>query len=63
MIQSQPTPFGTVHLTSTGDAGKESHLKSAMTRHAKSHGWLQLSRRSHIIGDQVTVFGIYQKGH
>lgn len=61
MIKSQATPFGTVHVTSTGPAAKEPQIKARLTRNAKALGLIPLSRRSHVIGDEVTVFSIYRR--
>ncbi len=61
MIAFQATPFGTVHVTATGPASKESQLKGKVTREAKTRGLIPVSRRAHTIGDTVTVFTIYRK--
>lgn len=61
MIKSQPTPFGSIHVTSTGPADKESVLKARLTRNAKALGLRQITRRSHVIGNEVTVFAIYRR--
>ena len=61
-ITFQATPFRTVHSTATGPAAGEAQLKSQQTRHAKARGLGKaISRRSHVIGSEVTVFTIYQK--
>lgn len=63
-ITFAPTPFRTVHVTTTG-LGPESiasHLKRISTTSARRHGLgKRISRRSHVIGDTVTVFDIYRK--
>lgn len=61
MIKSQVTPFGSVHVTATGPASKESQIKARVTRNSKALGLIPVSRRSHVIGDTVTVFGIYRR--
>lgn len=60
-IEFTPTPFGTIHATAHAPADKESQLKAQVTRRAKPLGLTQLSRRSHVIGDTVTVFTIYRR--
>lgn len=63
-ITSQPTPFGTVHLTAraTGPESASPSLKRIVTREAKRRGLGErISRRSHAIGDTITVFDIYRK--
>lgn len=61
MIKSQPTPFGSVHVTAVGPADKESQLKARLTRNSKALGLRQITRRSHVIGNEVTVFAIYRR--
>jgi hypothetical protein len=56
------TPFRTVHIQATDHAAHERTLKSSVTRQAKSLGLgKRLTRRSHVIGNTVTVFDIYRK--
>jgi hypothetical protein len=63
-ITFAPTPFKTVHVTTQG-IGPESaasHLKRISTKEAKRRGLGErISRRSHVIGNRVTVFDIYRK--
>jgi hypothetical protein len=63
MITFQSTPFGTVHVTASGEASREPQIKGQVTRQAKARGLVpaQVTRRSHVIGDKVTVFTIYRK--
>ncbi len=59
-----PTPYGTVHVTTTGTGSVSvaSHLKRISTTEARRKGLGErLSRRSHVIGDTVTVLDIYRK--
>jgi hypothetical protein len=60
-VKSQATPFGTVHVTATGPADKEPQIKARVTRNAKALGLIPVSRRSHVIGDTVSVFTIYRR--
>jgi len=63
-ITFAPTPFRTVHVTTkaTGPASAATHLKRISTKEAKRRGLGErISRRSHVIGDTVTVFDIYRK--
>lgn len=61
-IDAIPTPFGTVHFTATGPAGKAPQVKALVTRHAKALGLGgRVSQRSHVIGNTVTVFASYRK--
>lgn len=62
MIKFQRTPFNTAHVTGTDHIDRARGLKSSMTREAKSVGLGErITRRTHVIGDRVTVFDIYRK--
>jgi len=68
IITFQPTPFRTVHSTATQTfdfgvpSGAESQLKGQQTRLAKPRGLGEIvTRRTHVVGDTVTVFSIYRK--
>lgn len=61
-IRLTPTPYRTVHITGTDHSSHERGLKAAITRTAKTAGLGErLTRRSHVVGNQVTVFDIYRK--
>ena len=57
-LTRQATPFGTVHITATGP--DEASAKRAVSSAARGHG-RAITRRSHSVGDTVTVFAIYRK--
>lgn len=67
-ITFNPTPFRTVHATATHQVdfgvtgGVESAVKRSLTGAAKREGLgKRVTRRSHVIGNTVTVFDIYRK--
>lgn len=56
------TPFKTIQITATDHKSRERGLKSTITREARSLGLGErITRRSHVIGEDVTVFDIYRQ--
>ncbi len=56
----RPTPFGTVHVTGTGEDAKAITRRIAAQAGRRKFG-KRVTHRTHTIGDTVTVLAIYRR--